>query len=375
MKITCPSCNAVYSISKGKLPAARTLTTCKRCGGSITIDLVKAVPDGRTASASGRNHPDSVTPPPVQQGLPMSTATAALKEIADIYPEVHALSDDKFDLPAILTPTKKGSYKTRKNKYKIRILRAVQDKVGQILNDGEKVMRVGKGTAYYPLELLLGNGWLTMMYNQYAILCTNQRMLFVNINSRINRPTHYLFQIPYTDVKKVRRGMVLNNLILYRHKGKRRIFSAVKRYLGGEIMRFVEESKLACGDTVPGNVSPEKLCPSCFVPLTDGLENCPRCGADFRVPRKAMVRSLLLPGLGDMYLGHRVLGALEMLVSLYVWILVITSMRAGGAENLIVAAVILSIYNGMDGLLTYHMAKKGYMLAGPHPAALNPMPV
>lgn len=375
MKITCPSCNAVYSISKGKLPAAKALATCKRCGGSIVIDPGMTVSNGKAASTPGTRRPESVTPPPVQQRLPMSTGADELKEISDIYPEVHALSDDKFELPAILTPTKKGSYKTRKNKYKIRILRAVQDKVERILNDGEKVMRIGKGTAYYPLELLLGNGWLTMMYNQYAILCTNRRILFININSRINRPTHYLFQMPYTDVKKIKRGMIFNNLILSRYRGRRRTFTAVKRYLSNELKMFVEKMKAASDDTVPGNISPEKLCPSCFVPLADGLENCPQCGADFRVPWKAMVRSLLLPGLGDMYLGHRVLGALEMLVSLYVWILMITSVRAGGAENLIVAAVLLPIYNGMDGLLTYHMAKKGYMLAGPHPVAMNPMPV
>jgi predicted Zn finger-like uncharacterized protein len=374
MKITCPSCNAVYNISKGKLPAARTLTTCKRCGGSITIDFVKAVPNGKAASTPERGHPDSVTSSPAQQPPPMPTEAVGLREISDVYPEVHTLSNNKFDLLAILTPSKKGSYNTRKNRYKIRILKAVQDKAGEILNDGEKVMRIGKGTAYYLLELLLGNGWLTMIYNHYAILCTNQRILFVNINSRMNRPTHYLFQMPYTDIKKVKRGLLFNNLIFYRHQGGRRIFTAVKRYSSSELKAFVEKMKSASGDTVPASVSPEKLCPSCFVPLTDGLGNCPRCGADFRVPQKALVRSLILPGLGDMYLGHRVLGALEMLVSLYVWILVINSVRAGGPENLIVAAIILSFYNGLDGLLTYHMAKKGYMLVDPHPVALNPMP-
>jgi predicted Zn finger-like uncharacterized protein len=374
MKITCPSCNAVYNISKGKLPAARTLTTCKRCGGSITIDSVKAVPNGKAASTPERSDPDSVTSSPAQQPPSMQTEAVGLREISDVYPEVHTLSNNKFDLLAILTPSKKGSYNTRKNKYKIRILKAVQDKAGQILNEGEKVMRIGKGTAYYLLELLLGNGWLTMIYNHYAILCTNQRILFVNINSRMNRPTHYLFQMPYTDIKKVKRGLVFNNLILYRHQGGRRIFTAVKRYLSNELKTFVEKMKSASGDTVPGSVSPEKLCPSCFVPLADGLGNCPRCGADFRVPQKALVRSLILPGLGDMYLGHRVLGALEMLVSLYVWLLVINSVRAGGPENLLIAAIILCFYNGLDGLLTYHMSKKGYMLADPHPVVLNPMP-
>jgi hypothetical protein len=70
--------------------------------------------------------------------------------------------------------------------------------------------------------------------------------------------------------------------------------------------------------------------------------------------------------LGDLYLGHRFLGVLEMLGSVIVWIVVITSVLQGGIENLIIALIIMVLYNGLDGLLTYHMAKKGYMLADPH---------
>lgn len=70
-----------------------------------------------------------------------------------------------------------------------------------------------------------------------------------------------------------------------------------------------------------------------------------------------------------MYLGHRVLGALEMTGSIFVWMVVISSLLAGGPENFVVAAVLLLPYNGLDGLLTYHMALKGYMLADP------PMPI
>lgn len=375
MRVICPSCNAGYNIPKEKWPVVKTVAECKRCGGSITIDPCEAVSNGTTAPTSGWHRSDSSTSSLRRQRTPMQTEAADLAKISDEYPEIRAFSNNKFDLPAMLSPTKKGRYKTGKNKYKIRILRAVHDRVVQILNDGEKVMRIGRGTAYYPLELFLGNGWLTMMYNHYAILCTNQRMLFVNINSRINRSTHYLFQMSYSDIKKVKRSTVFHHLILYRRQGKRRIFTAVKGYLGKELRAFVEKMKAASGYTAPEHVSLEKLCPSCFVPLADGLGHCPKCGADFRLPQKAMVRSLMLPGLGDMYLGHRALGALEMLGSVYVWVLVTTCVLAGDTKNFLIAAVLLSFFNGLDGLLTYHMAKKGYMLADPHPVALNAISV
>ena len=36
---------------------------------------------------------------------------------------------------------------------------------------------------------------------------------------------------------------------------------------------------------------------------------------------------------------------------------------SGQTEALFVAGFVLLLFNGVDALLTYHMAKKGYMLA------------
>ena len=65
-----------------------------------------------------------------------------------------------------------------------------------------------------------------------------------------------------------------------------------------------------------------------------------------------------------MYLGHRALGILEILGSVIVWVVVVTLVGQGGVENLAAALFVLLLYNGHDGVLTYHMGKKGYMLAG-----------
>ena len=75
-----------------------------------------------------------------------------------------------------------------------------------------------------------------------------------------------------------------------------------------------------------------------------------------------------------MYLGHRVLGALEMLGSILLWTMVISSSLVGGAEAFITTGIVLFIFNGLDGLLTYRMAQKGYMLADLHSGALNAIP-
>jgi hypothetical protein len=109
----------------------------------------------------------------------------------------------------------------------------------------------------------------------------------------------------------------------------------------------------------------ENLCPSCFVPLKKDLVQCPHCKANFKERKKAFIKSLILPGWGDIYLGHRALGMLELLGSILVWGVVVTLLMSGEVAVIPAAVWLLLFYNGFDGLLTYHMAKKGYALARP----------
>ena len=155
------------------------------------------------------------------------------------YPELQSLNMEKFELTEIFSPNKKGGYKSRKNKIKVKVLMAVHDVLSKLLQDGEKVTRIGKGTASYPFEVLFGNGYLTLMYNHYAIACTDRRLLFININPRMKHATHYLFQMPYEHIKKARKGLLLGGIILQPFKGKRRTFTNMKRYFAKEIQEFV----------------------------------------------------------------------------------------------------------------------------------------
>ena len=72
-----------------------------------------------------------------------------------------------------------------------------------------------------------------------------------------------------------------------------------------------------------------------------------------------MLRSLILPGWGDIYLGHRVLGFLELLGALMVWLIVIVLVADGAVGT---GLIFLIFCNGIDALLTLHMARKGYIL-------------
>lgn len=241
------------------------------------------------------------------------------------------------------------------------MLMAVRERLEKMLSENETVLRVGKGTAYYPAEIFLGNGWLTMLYNHYVIVGTNLRLLFININSRMKHPTHYAFQMAYEEIKKVTKGWIFSKIILARKKGKRRVFNSVKRYIAKDLTQFIREKMNSVGEWVETQEYLEYLCPSCFEPLEKGLAYCPACRTEFKLPKTAMLRSLILPGLGDIYLGHRLLGLFELVFSIILWVYILSSLLAGKPEGVVMAFVILIFYNLFDALLTYHMGKKGYM--------------
>jgi predicted Zn finger-like uncharacterized protein len=344
MNIICPTCNQSYDIPNEKLPKGRARAKCKNCGESILIE------------ASGTVWAESSAAP--SAGLAKSNAEAVAQHgVLMAYPALQSLSPNKVAFDEVFAANKKGHFKSRRNRLKVQILMAVADALDKLLNQGEQVMRVARGTAYYPAEIFLGNGWLTMMYNHYAIVATNQRVLCINVNSRMKRRTHYLFQVLYGDIKKVKRGW-LGSLVFQRARSKRRVFTGVKRFMSKDLKDFIMQRKEQV-EQEP-EVVLENLCPSCFEPLQAGLKVCPSCKATFKEPKKASLRSLLLPGLGDFYLGHRALGILELMGSVMVWFVAAVWVLTGG---LFMAAFVLLFYNGMDGMLAYHMAKKGYMLA------------
>ena len=350
MEFVCPACNATYHVTKRRMSSQENdVTTCEKCQTTFVLE-----PHGSRVF-NGETPETRIESDLKPLGSPHS------RVFLD-YPQLKGLDFETFRLEEILSPNKKGTYKSRKNLFKVKILMSVHAVLAHILREGERVLRIGKGIAYYPSELFLGNGWLTMLYNHYAIVCTTQRIVLINVNHRVNRPTHYFFQVPYEDIKSIKRGWFGTGLTITRIKGKRRIFSGIKAYQSKDLKTFIEQMKKSQVDTQSLEECFEYLCPSCFVPLAKGLQNCPQCRTAFKSSRRASLRSLFLPGLGDIYLGHRFLGVMELIGSLIVWGIILSLLLTGEENGLIVALFLLVIYNGVDGVLTYHMAKKGYAL-------------
>ncbi len=355
MDITCKQCNATYNIPDRQLPKAKASAECKRCGHKIVINAAPAA----AAYAPAAPTP-SETPTPAKQ-----TDSAALAEFSDLA----GFDADHYDLDALLKANKKGRYATKINKFKVKILTAVKPTLDRLLAGDEKVLRVAGGTAYYPIEVILGNGVFTMLYNRYALLATNRRLVMINTNPRMTETRHYLFQMRYEDLKKVSRGLFRTSLTLTPKKGKRRIFTSMKSAFTAELFNFIKP-RLDLQKNIPaGGEIQTNLCPACYTLLGSRLSQCTSCHSAFKTPAAAAWRSLILPGLGDFYLGHRVLGGLEMVGALMVWLFFAAMLVSGRLEGIVLGAIVLIFANGFDALLTMHMAKKGYILARKQPAA------
>jgi predicted Zn finger-like uncharacterized protein len=359
MKVTCTSCKTEYNIADEKIVDKEIHARCSKCGETFTInsggesrEQIKVILDSPVVENAQVQEEEIIQDTPtISSDHPLFIS----------YPELLSLSGKKFDFLEIFSPDKKGNYKNSKNKFKVKILNAISEKVGQLLNDDEKVLRIAKGTAYYPAEIFFGNGYLTMLYNHYAIVCSETRLVFVNVNSKVTSCTKYLFQLPYNEIKNVKKGTIFPRLIFNKKQGTRRLFNGVKRFLMKEIATFVS-GKIAAAPADQTCKLMEDLCPGCFAPLKKGLASCSGCSAVFKSPQKAALRSLLLPGLGDIYLGHKLLGSFEIIGSLVVWIIAITLLTSGEEGGWMVALIMLLFTNGFDGIMTYFMAQKGYLL-------------
>ncbi|MBU0484657.1 MAG: zinc-ribbon domain-containing protein [Proteobacteria bacterium] len=356
MTITCPSCNASYEIPEQNVPETKFAAKCKKCGKKFVIDhhlQEQKIPEQKTLS------PKSEIEPEKNQ---IENQEEQISKILEAYPGLAEFSQEKFALSEVLSPSPDGNYLNSKNNFKVKILKAVHNILGSILTNNEKVMRVGRGTAYYPSEIPYANGIMTLFYNYYAIVCTNKKILLFNVNFQLNRPTRHIFQIHYESIKKIKRGIFFNSLIFCLKDGSYRNFTTVKRFLSKELQYFINAKKDS--QTVNPEYSMktlENLCPSCFTPLTSNHINCPQCNIMFKEPRQALLKSLVMPGWGSLYLGHTGLGIIESTGAALLWALLIFLFVNNMKEGLIAGIIILLFYNSIDSLLSYSLARKGYI--------------
>ena len=255
---------------------------------------------------------------------------------------------------------KKGFGSKRANVTRIKATTHLEPALKAMLGPDEVIQFVSVGVVNLPIEAAV-IGAMSYLINRCALVATDRRVLIFHTDGNF-KPKSFVNQINYTAIKKVKKGFFGNFLEIASPKMKRG-FTGLPR-----------TDVSALKEIIPVTATPkgsfEFVCPACFVPSQTLSQVCSHCQTPFKSPNVAAVRSLVLPGLGDWYLGHRFFAALEMVGALFVWAVNIFLLLVIGLTALPIVIAILVIFNAFDAIVTYFQAKKGLMsLDGQLPTA------
>jgi len=270
-----------------------------------------------------------------------------------------------------------GFLARRANDRRAKLLGALAPLLRAMLEPGEVVSLAARGYLYSAAEYLLSGHLAAMHTNQMALLLTDRRLLWIQVDGK-GRPRDLKNQLRLEKVRKAA-SRWSGQLLVETVAREKLVFNSVPRADRNALAAAMPGSPSAQREKAK---SVEHLCPACarVVPGPVGSSSrCPRpeCRIPFRSPKRAAWLSALVPGVGDIYLRHFAFGALEFVgsivvlcLALFVALLAVASPRP---ESVAVAAVLGVLFVALprvfDFALTLHMGRKGIV-----PLSLEPAP-
>ncbi len=202
---------------------------------------------------------------------------------------------------------------------------------------------------------LLTAGSMNPFANRTTLVLTDRRVLLIHTDSK-QRPRMFANQLP---LERIRSTSGRNSYIFIRSGREQLMFHGVKRSEARQLKGLLESTATKEGGW-------QNLCPRCFTATDDAPLSCAQCGEVFKSPKKAALRSLLFPGLGDFYLGYRKYAMIEIIGSIFLWALFLSTLIPAAAAKGFSGALIASPLLGLlallhvgDALLTRAKAKTG----------------
>ena len=265
-------------------------------------------------------------------------------------------SDGPYLYPRIFQDT--GMMAGRRLKAKFRILQSLDGYLKKILQPGEKVFFVSHGILSDAWEHAF-MGWVAALINRKAFVFTSQRLILVQLKGKF-KVWDLKSTIDYASIARLKKTL-MGRLTIKLHNGKSLAFGGIPRQDRKFIATTIQEliGKLQAEKNKRGETF---LCPECGAAVDGYPPACPACGRAFKQVKKAALLSLLFPGLGDFYLGHRGLAVMEMLGTALAWIVLMApdpeTPRTPG-YYLFMIPFLLVFAHGIDCLLTRHIARKG----------------
>lgn len=252
----------------------------------------------------------------------------------------------------------------RLSKRKLKILKIINPTVKKMLKDGENVYYITDGIRTSNMENLF-IGWILYYYNHMAFVFTSERVILLHLKSKKKKGA-YICEIRYTDIKSIHSNL-FGNFTLKFHNDKNISFKKVPRkdrkYLK-EFLNPILEQAISNAATAIADI--RNLCPRCFNYITDYPSLCPNCSCKFKSPVVAGYLSLISPGLGNIYLGSKTLGFMELIFMIIIWAGLITGIvkeyqRGSNISLFLFVPIMVFIFvlHGIDALKSRYLARKG----------------
>lgn len=242
----------------------------------------------------------------------------------------------------------------RRDRKRAEMLRKAEPALRRALGPLEIVRFVTNGARQLSWGLVTA-GSMNPFTNRTTFVLTDKRILLIHTDSK-QRPRLFANQLP---LERIRTATGRHSYIFIGSGRGQLMFHGVKRGEAKYLRRLLESTPAKEGGW-------QNLCPRCFAATDDAPTSCERCGEKFKDPRKAALRSLLFPGLGDFYLGYRWYALLEILGAAFLWALFVTvlvpAVKARGFSGVLIALPVLvfvALLHGGDAILTRARARSG----------------
>jgi hypothetical protein len=250
----------------------------------------------------------------------------------------------------------------RLEKNRLKLMKAIDPQLQTILADGEKVRFVSWGVDYSFVEQYFMGLWAHLI-NRRALVFTDRRIVIIQINSRL-KVLDLKKQLRYQAIDKfAKRSFGYIGLIL--RNSKKFNITGIPRKDRKAIKALVSE-KIAATRADPPGLGIDNLCPKCGNKVIHFPDRCYQCGQAFKSARRAGWLSLMFPGLGDLYLGHRGLGFMEIFGALVAWGAIVFPVGLGAfvdGDTWVVpagvAGAVFVLVHGSDCWITRRVGYKG----------------
>ena len=243
------------------------------------------------------------------------------------------------------------------SKKRFQWLRASAIALESFLKPDEKVFFATQGVHSTLLDIL-NMGWLVRFMNRRFLVFTSERILMLFL--KVDGSTSAVGQIEYGSIKKFRRNL-FGGFRIKLESGKTFDLSHVPRRDVKVIMGILDSIGGVNSTKPASHQDLAFLCMKCQDSLEGISHDCPSCGQMYKSRGKAVLASVLFPGLGDIYLGHPIMGTFEIFGAMFLWLIVLIPdpefpFTLG---ELVIAMLFFGIFiHGLDGLHTLHMAGK-----------------